>query len=265
MDAEQREAIAGVWAMGDYAQVAARLAPAAQALAERLGDGHGRRALDVATGTGSVARALASRGWAVSASDVCAPLLDVASKTARDEGLVIDWREGSLEEVPFTDKTFAAATSSFGLIFAPDPGAALIELHRCLRPGGTLAFTAWTPGGYMGAMTAAMGEFLPGGPEAAMGPMAWGEPATCGARLRPSYDAIDISTRTLPWRFESPDAAVDFCFTNSPGHIAAARAAGDRLEPMKEAVRRHLASYPSSSGRVEIEAEYLLVTARRAG
>lgn len=34
---------------------------------------------------------------------------------------------------------------------------------------------------------------------------------------------------------------------------------------MKEAVRRHLASYPSVSGRVRIEAEYLLVTARRSG
>lgn len=217
MDPEQREAVAGVWALGDYAQVAARLAPAAQALAERLGDGHGRRALDVATGTGSVARALASRGWAVSASDLCAPLLGVASRTARSDGLVIDWREGSLEDAPFADETFAATTSSFGLIFAPDPDAALAELRRCLRPGGTLAFTAWTPGGYMGAMTAAMGEFLPGGPEAVMGPIAWGDPTTVRARLRPSYGEIDLSTHTLPWRFESPEAAVDFYFTNSPG------------------------------------------------
>lgn len=148
MDPEQREAVAGVWALGDYAQVAARLAPAAQALAERLGDGHGRRALDVATGTGSVARALASRGWAVSASDLCAPLLGVASRTARSDGLVIDWREGSLEDAPFADETFAATTSSFGLISrptrtrpSPSCAAACARVARSPSPRGPRAAT----------------------------------------------------------------------------------------------------------------------------
>lgn len=265
MDAEQREAIAGMWATGDYARVATRLAPAAHALAERLGDGHGRRALDVATGTGSVARALASRGWAVSATDLCRPLLDHAARAAEDEGLVIDWQEGPIEEEPYGDASFSAVTSSFGLIFAPDPDAALRELRRCLLQGGALAFTAWTPGGYMGAMTAVMGEFLPGEPGAVMTHMTWGDPGPCTARLQASgFERVEITARTLPWNFADPDAAVEFYFTRSPAHVAAARGAGDRAEAMKRAVREHLASYVDDSGRVTIDAEYLLVTARRA-
>ena len=145
--------------------VAERLRPAAEKIADAVGDGRGRLALDVAAGTGSVAVALAGRGWRVGAVDI-APAL-IAHGRERTQGLGIDWYEAPLDALPFPDSSFDLMASSFGLIFAPDPHAALTELRRCLRPGGQLAFTAWTPGGYMGQMTAVMMGFMPPGPLAA--------------------------------------------------------------------------------------------------
>jgi len=53
MEARWKQAIAEVWAMGDYPSIAPHLAAPATLLADRLGDGHGRRALDLGTGTGT--------------------------------------------------------------------------------------------------------------------------------------------------------------------------------------------------------------------
>ncbi|WP_372986829.1 class I SAM-dependent methyltransferase [Marinobacter sp.] len=99
----------------------------------------GQRVLDVACGTGVLARALAKRvgpAGAVSALDINPAMLAVARKKGAP---AIDWKEGSAEELPYGDAQFDAVASQFGLMLFPDPERALQEMMRVLAPGGRLA------------------------------------------------------------------------------------------------------------------------------
>lgn len=99
----------------------------------------GQRVLDVACGTGILARALAQRvgpAGAVSALDINPAMLAVARKKGTP---AIDWQEGSAEELPYGDAQFDAVVSQFGLMLFPDPERALQEMMRVLVPGGRLA------------------------------------------------------------------------------------------------------------------------------
>ncbi len=261
MDEQHRQAVAQMWELGDYRLVAERLRPAAEEIAEVVGDGQGRRALDVAAGTGSVALALASRGWLVGAADI-APAL-IGHGRERTQGLGIDWYEAPLDALPFPDSSFDLMASSFGLIFAPDPHAALTEVRRCLRPGGQLVFTAWTPGGYMGQMTAVMMGFMPPGPIGAASPMDWGRPDVVADRLSPvGFTVLSSQVHAVPWEFDSAEAGAQFLFAHSPAHVASASMVADRAPAMIHAVQAHLAECAGTpDGPVSLAAEYTLTLA----
>jgi ubiquinone/menaquinone biosynthesis C-methylase UbiE len=118
--------------------------------------GRGQRILDVACGTGVLARAAAERAGAAGAVvglDVNEGMLAVAQR--QHSG--IEWRQGRAEALPFEAGRFDAVLSQFGLMFFDDPRQALREMLRVLRPGGRLAVAVWdslehTPG--YAAMTA---------------------------------------------------------------------------------------------------------------
>jgi SAM-dependent methyltransferase len=101
----------------------------------------GQRVLDVACGTGVLARAAARRAGAgsVSGLDRNPAMLGVA----RGIEPAIEWREGRAEELPYADDAFDVVVSQFGLMFFDDPVRALREMIRVLRPGGHLAVAVW--------------------------------------------------------------------------------------------------------------------------
>ncbi|GAA3996993.1 methyltransferase domain-containing protein [Deinococcus rubellus] len=102
----------------------------------------GERVLDVACGTGSVARQAAQRVGAsgvVSALDLNPAMLTVARETAAPDAPAIDWQQGSAQSLPFADAAFAAVTCQQGLQFFPDRLGALREMCRVLEPGGRAA------------------------------------------------------------------------------------------------------------------------------
>lgn len=94
--------------------------------------------LDVAAGTGLVTRALvtAGRADAVVALDQSEPML--AAAVSRGGGRT-RFALGQAERLPFADATFDALTVTYLLRYVDDPGAALRELVRVLRPGGSIA------------------------------------------------------------------------------------------------------------------------------
>lgn len=102
----------------------------------------GERVLDVACGTGVLAREVASRvgpEGTVVGVDPNAGLLSVAARLAPE----IEWRAGIAESLPCDEGAFHAAVSQFGLMFFRDRPQAIREMLRVLAPGGRLAVAVW--------------------------------------------------------------------------------------------------------------------------
>jgi ubiquinone/menaquinone biosynthesis C-methylase UbiE len=102
----------------------------------------GERVLDVACGTGVLARAAADRVGAqgfAAGLDPDAWMLSVA----HDRASTIEWWEGRAESIPFADEYFDAVISQFGLMFFTDRRRAIGEMLRVLRPGGRVVLAVW--------------------------------------------------------------------------------------------------------------------------
>ncbi|MDB6166488.1 MAG: ubiE 2 [Lacunisphaera sp.] len=99
--------------------------------------------LDLATGSGDVAFALADglpAGVRLTGMDFCQPMLDEAVKKRRGSPrwAPIEFRQGDGLALPLPDASFEAVTISFGLRNMADRHQALCEMRRVLRPGGRL-------------------------------------------------------------------------------------------------------------------------------
>jgi ubiquinone/menaquinone biosynthesis C-methylase UbiE len=102
----------------------------------------GQRILDVACGTGVLARAAARQvgsAGKVVGLDVNEGMLAVARR--HEAG--VEWRQGRAEALPFEAESFDAVLSQFGLMFFDDARQALREMLRVVRRGGRIAVAVW--------------------------------------------------------------------------------------------------------------------------
>jgi ubiquinone/menaquinone biosynthesis C-methylase UbiE len=109
------------------------LADQERVLAEFLGEVRGRRVLDMGTGTGRAALALARLGAHVTGVDASAEMLAVARARAAQEGLAIEFSEGDAHRLVFPDSAFDAVVCLRVLMHVPDWRIALAELCRVTR------------------------------------------------------------------------------------------------------------------------------------
>jgi ubiquinone/menaquinone biosynthesis C-methylase UbiE len=126
--------------------VPAIFGPCADLLLEAADPQPGERVLDVACGTGAVARRAARRveaGGGVDAIDLSPHMLAVAREVAEADGTAIEFHQGQMEELPFSDGEFDLVLCQHGLQFSADRPGAVAEFHRVLRPGGRLAVCTW--------------------------------------------------------------------------------------------------------------------------
>lgn len=111
--------------------------------AERAWFGESPRLLDVATGTGDLAIALAKAcaGATVTGLDPSTSMLDIARAKIGKRGLAnrIELVEGDAQALPQRNCEIDAATIAFGIRNVPDREQALRELARVVRPGGRIA------------------------------------------------------------------------------------------------------------------------------
>jgi demethylmenaquinone methyltransferase/2-methoxy-6-polyprenyl-1,4-benzoquinol methylase len=106
-------------------------------LVSRIDVGPRATVLDVATGTGAVARELlAQKRCTVVGLDQSPEMLAEARRRLPASVTLI---EGHAEELPFPDAAFDALTFTYLLRYVDDPSAVLRELARVVRPGGTIA------------------------------------------------------------------------------------------------------------------------------
>ncbi|ABI59314.1 class I SAM-dependent methyltransferase [Nitrosomonas eutropha] len=121
-------------------------APWTQVLLEYAAPQFGERVLDVACGTGSVARQVAPLVGAagkVVALDINPAMLAVARALPAPSGAPIAWLEGNAINLDLPDNAFELVLCQQGLQFFPDRAAALREMRQVLIDGGRVVISVW--------------------------------------------------------------------------------------------------------------------------
>jgi SAM-dependent methyltransferase len=213
-----------VWEEGDYRPVGRLLKHAAHILVDQAAVTPGQRVLDVATGSGTVAVAAAQAGGNVLGIDITDAWFADARQAAVEAGVDVQLEVGDAEDLPVADAAFDVVLSGFGAIFAPRHELVAAELTRACRPGGTIAFTAWTPGGKNDRMFSMLTDYLPAPPEFVTPYIRWGDPEHVRAVFAPHAVAFTFERPTLTVEFPSAAAFESFMLANSGGAITARRA-----------------------------------------
>ena len=188
-------------------------------LLDRIAPTNGESVLDVACGTGVVARRLAERchvGRLVGV-DLNGAMLSVARAKSRE----VEWTEGSALDLPFAARSFGVVLCQLGLQFFPDRPQALREMARVLRPTGRLGLSVYsaiehTPAAH--AFVQALDKFLGG--EASRTKRA--EHLSCGADevgnwvRQAGFGRVRVETVTKQIGFPSALDYVRFQLTATP-------------------------------------------------
>ena len=231
-------------------------------VADAAGIGAGQRVLDVACGTGVLAREAASRDASVTGLDRNEGML----ATARHIGPSIEWKTGRAEELPFADARFDAVVSQFGLMFFDDRAEALREMRRVLKPGGRLAVAVWdrlesSPG--YAAMAALLERLF--GPRIAgelHAPFALGDPEALRALFEEAgMSDAKVASHAGTARFPSIEAWVR---TDVKGWTLADLIDDEQYALLLREAATALRTYVKADGIVVFDAPALIATARKA-
>jgi ubiquinone/menaquinone biosynthesis C-methylase UbiE len=168
----------------------------------------GERVLDVACGTGVVARLAAARvgrGGTVAALDLNPAMLSVA-RSVPSTGAAIHWYETSAESIPLPDDSFDLVLCQLGLQFVADKSAALREMRRVLAPGGRVLVTTPPPNAFFDVLDEAMTRHV-GSEAGAFVRMVFSlnDPAIVDRLFRDAGFA-DVNVRTYAKDLRLPDA-----------------------------------------------------------
>ncbi|HEY6710079.1 MAG TPA: methyltransferase domain-containing protein [Actinomycetota bacterium] len=230
-------------------------------LVEAAGVAHGQAVLDVACGTGVVARAAADRMGGhgrVAGADLNEGMLAVAGRLRPD----IEWHRADAADLPFAEGSFDAVLCQSALMFFPDRVRALREMARVATAGGTVAVQVWdrleAQEGY-GAMYGAFTRHL--GPEAAeLGRAYWalGDLDLLGSLFQAAgLTVTGTRTRVGTARFGSAAEAVATEIEATP---LAARVDPGTHRRILDAGVEAMARFVVDGGRVELPIRGHLVT-----
>jgi ubiquinone/menaquinone biosynthesis C-methylase UbiE len=117
-------------------------------LVELAGVEPGDSVLDLACGRGAALLPAARRagdGGVVLGVDLSPAMVSLAANELVGAGLRGSARVMDAERLELEDASYDVALCAFGLFFFPDPEAAIAELFRVVRPGGTIAVSTWGP------------------------------------------------------------------------------------------------------------------------
>jgi SAM-dependent methyltransferase len=225
------------------------------------------KVLDVACGSGVIAKHAAWRGAIVTGVDLSPRMVQLATRLNPD----CTFREASVDSMPFDDGTFDAVVCAFGIGHFPDPPVAVAESARVTRAGGMCAFTWWdlpVRNRMHGVLIAALEEVNPR-PSAEIPPgpplFRYSEDDAFRELLESAgLRDVSIASHTFKWRL--PDA--ETLWTGSMGCMARNSAliksqTAEVQERIREAFIRHANEHLTSAG-LELPMAFKVCSGRRA-
>ena len=229
----------------------------------------GVRVLDLAAGTGDQSLLAAQRVGAagsVLATDISASMLAVAEEAARDAGLSnIQTLAADASTIELPEGGFDAAICRFGLMFLPDVQAALVRVHRALKPGGRFAALVWSTeekNPYIAVQLGVVRDMgrLPSPPPTLARTVSLGGPGQLEQALRAAgFRDVQVAPVSTPRDFASLDEAFEAMFTSSPARGELTRDMSDaERQHYADELRRRLVRFVQPGGRCVLPGEALL-------
>lgn len=246
--------------------------PWAEVLVDAVGVSSGAEVLDVASGTGVVARLAALRAGAdgrVVAVDVSGPMLEHSAAQPRPGGsALIEFLESYAADLPFADGTFDVVLCQQGLQFFPERLDAVREMRRVLRAGGVAGISVWAAGhrlepfdDYTEALAGAGVE--PPFPHAfESATFVMGPDETAELFEDAGFDAVEVSTVQLTIGFADSESAAAGILGTPFGPLVAALPP-DRREAVDADLARRFAD-PSPGAPVRRRTAAVIVRATAA-
>lgn len=225
------------------------LSPVHRRLVELAGAGPGKRVLDLATGTGAVARLAAARGASVIGVDISPRMVQLARSVSPAS---IRFETVDAAALPFESGSFDAVTCGFGLSHMPDVSQVLAEIRRVLAPGGRLVESSWgetAESDGFSAVLRVLSRHADGAVHSFAGILdedTWAVPPT-GRRVleEAQLGPVEVLTERLEGTFAGPQEVLEWCLAwPDYGETAAALGSGFesfRLEALDAARQAGLA------------------------
>lgn len=197
----------------------------------------GRDVIDIGCGTGAMAERAARAGARVTAVDLAPEMVERARSRPALAGALVRTMDAQALELP--DASQDVALAAFSLMFCPDPGRALAEARRVLRPGGVLALAVWglpreCESVTVGRVTARFAEGPP--PEGPNG-QSLGDPELLERLLQQAgFEQVELRSRRLRLRYPGPEAMWQAVL-----HVHGERIAPGRLAEAEAATKAEIA------------------------
>ncbi|HTK17659.1 MAG TPA: class I SAM-dependent methyltransferase [Acidimicrobiia bacterium] len=249
------------WSSGDFAVIGTTLQLVGELLCEAVDIDAGWQVLDVAAGNGNASLAAARRNADVTATDYVPELLERAAARAAADGMPLTTRVADAEALPYTDRTFDAVLSVFGVMFAPRQERAAAELVRVCRAGGRIGLANWTPDSFVAAMFETVARYVT--PPAIPSAFRWGVESDVVDLLGTDVSGHSASKREFVFRFRSAEEFVDtFRTYYGPTNRAFAALEADGQDALENDLLTLTRSWNrSTTGALAVPGEYLELVA----
>jgi ubiquinone/menaquinone biosynthesis C-methylase UbiE len=242
----------------------------ARTLLDRLEVKPGQRVLDLACGTGIVARHAARRVGAdgeVTAVDVNPGMLAVARAAAASEPTTVRFEHASAEDLPLPDASVDVACCQQGLQFFGDRPAALAQLHRVLVPGGRLGLSLCRSlehqPGYVPLVEALRRHVGEPAAQGMASPFAFGDGDQVRALVKAAgFRDVEIHIDVTALRLASPEAFLYGEVASSPLGEVISALDGDVIDALLADLADGLAPHTDDRG-IAFPFETLVLTATR--
>ncbi len=227
-------------------------------LLDLTGVAAGDDVLDIACGTGVLARAARARvgpRGSVCGVDLNQGMLSVAARV--EPG--VSWLSGRAESLPIPDDSVDRVFCQFGLMFFVDRQAAVGEMARVVRQGGSVCLATWadlseTPG--YAALVDLIDDLLGSEPAQALSaPFSLGTPSALGDVLSSCFDDVDVRRLEGRARFPSID---EWVRTDVLAWTLANMLDAHQLDMLLKHARRRLREFCDRSGHVDFPAPALV-------